>query len=44
MKNKKELPEISKCCGAKATWNFCFKSCSKCGKRFEPKLVVKKSL
>ena len=33
--------EISKCCGARACWNFCFKYCDKCGKRFEPKTEEK---
>ncbi len=36
----KEPIEISKCCRAIPSWNFCFKSCSKCGKKFEPKLSI----
>lgn len=28
--------EKSKCCGARASWDFTFKSCYKCGKKFEP--------
>lgn len=31
---KKE--ELSKCCKVRASWNFSFKSCNKCGKPFEP--------
>lgn len=37
----KQEEELSKCCGDKASWNFSFKSCKKCGKRFEPKEVKK---
>ena len=28
--------EKSKCCSARPCWNFTFKSCDKCGKRYEP--------
>lgn len=31
--------EKSKCCGERPSWNFSFKSCSKCGKKFEPVLM-----
>jgi len=30
------MEEKSKCCGDRASWNFVFKYCNKCGKRFEP--------
>ena len=35
-KIKEHKEEKSKCCGARPSWNFSFKSCNKCGKRFEP--------
>ena len=34
-----EEEELSKCCGSIASWDFSFKSCKKCGKRFEPKHI-----
>ena len=41
----KEKPkkEISKCCGDRASWNFSFKACNKCGKRFEPAIESQES-
>jgi hypothetical protein len=38
MNNTPQEEELSKCCKAKASWNFSFKSCDKCGKRFEPEV------
>jgi len=42
IKEKKEGIELSKCCNARASWNFCFKSCDKCGRKFELKNLLKK--
>jgi hypothetical protein len=34
--DREKLVEVSKCCKKEAAWNFCFKYCENCGRRFVP--------